>query len=1575
MKYNYEFDMKYTDNPYIDIIVQCVKILGMNAVVKNENQALHYEDARSAKMATDYISFKEGTWDKKKGVYWEEKYFEWNSYYRMLYGLPPAYSLADENAYLDATGYDDSIYEDIGNAYVIPELYRRYFIDMGQYEIPEEMQLTFDLTGKYLHELSEEELSMIESSGIMKQILSDYGEDSHYQYIYHLGDKRVDYYTARKAPNFTLLWVPELDTFDIIENKFKRIFDRNRKYTIAAVYSEAYRFMSYHYDSFIEILIIIQTMVDMISEVQEYIINKDVFDSRTIRYLFESYGIAYYKEIPVKYQIRIIKNVNNLLKYKSSNKNIIDILELFDNSDISIYTFYLMKTKKLNREDFFFYTADDVNPKYGTNRDYWIGPNTDISNNKVPLTNVKYNTDDSKFINTHIYNYELIDKTKEDRYSNRKLTEEQIIASMISKQLDSVSVLQPTNSFIDGYMRGSAVNWFDIDKYNSTTQDYLKYRNDFLYGFGVILAERIKKYFDILHESEPNLGLNGYFYRRIKYELYAALGLLDPDIPKSENFDNMSDSELISMFYQSDTIIDDKYFSKHDVIDRSLPEYEYREAVELYKHNNEDRFILNHTIPYMTLFDYKMEDEEILEDTSNNHPYYIFQNSSSFTVTPDWYPDTYEKWTRIFRESYIIAVRSYIEGIFSGFEHDELNNPSPKYIGWMDIGYVVTQLGKKISEFEIGDMVTTKGHDNIPIYNSSYISEVITKDMIGQEFFRKNYDLCFLKVPILESNAYELLDRFDLRRNYDTITLADPFWDGVTTFDLMTQSEREKLHLSKKQEILNQDFTIERTKYIGVEASIDLTKASYQICYFMNMLYDKHRDEELLMLDVSKDLVSSGRVRLNDLLTFALALNYMYQGVEPDNIASDMEKNMYINGFNFDTDWTDIYNYLEKQRHIYNNYLNDSDNNYTYTDEFGVEHTVENGYGMDQLERGWMVELYDSFIEYGVQGEDYVKIYSGDIINPDGSPADVRNYKDPNTKMPDDLRVGAFLSGRYEQCPVDCPTTEHLGLNFGESDIWNYNLCNAVKFDWTTGKFSTIDISWKPTQYPNDDNNSHGLWMSTDILAAMSDNVSDLERINMLKKIYYTNTNLYDHLTYMMKHAESKRMYDIYKVLYDSFMETKLNHDFYRIVNNAGVAVYTDVNRPDSTYVIAEKISYIKDNEGFPVYELVDSVLGSIPKKYYFSHNADFTDCKYISEDNTDIVECLYIESKVIRYGIKEYYVSDDLPDDFPRGFMMPQNKYYDEDKSFILGENHQYVLQDKNNKKIIIPITVNIDESGITVDDFIIGTTVFEDCQVTVERLLGDDNIKVTIVYNDDPDNPIILTSDFSWKIAEDYYEYMQYRNLDLYNHMIDIKYNYNNVYDSVSQTYIPSDEKKSRIEYLCEMIIDALEQYFDSSEWSGIFGIVPTANIQNIQRYIMKMVVFFKSWKTQTIDTTVSYTMNDPNGNYVHILDDMYYNAVFTMLEKFGPKDYKYFHVYTDRNDKVTIGEKVDLVPMIFEPYWTTFGFGEKIYGHRFDYPVFNSTFEYRDKIGPREKLEINTIAYTGDVTQDANGNYLFP
>lgn len=1604
-KYNYDFDMKYTDNPYIDLIVNCVKILGMNAVVKNENQALHYEDSRSAIEASKLMKYKEGHWNTAKDGYFDEDYYmEWNSYYRMLNGLPPAYTLNDEKAYLDATGYGNSVFEDIGNAYVIPDLYKRYFIDVGPYKSIYE--------GRYLHELNEEELSILIADGTLDQIKADYADDTHYQYIYHLGDKRIDFYTARKAVNFSLLYLPQLNTFDIIENKFRRVYDRNRKYTMATVYSEAYRFMSYHYDAFIQILIIIQTMVDMISEVQEYIINKDVFDSRTIRYLFESYGIAYYKEIPVKYQIRIIKNVNTLLKYKSSHRNIIDILELFDDDTITVYTYYLMKTKRIHRDNFYYYTEADINPKYNTGLIYYIGRPEDISNNKVPLMSVQYNQDDTRtiideetkniikdnFIRTHVYGYSLINLEKPDTSDNRQILDSdyQPIAGKFADSLQSLTAeKQISNSFICEFLDNTAkgVNglpWFGAEDYNknySNSTKYLEKRNKFLNNFKSNLANVIKLVFDEETQNDKNFALNQFHVKRIKYRIYSILGIFDYD---NIDFDNITDAELNDRFYNPDDFITESYCIKHGI---NFDDYK----------DSENKYLLNHTIPFMTWFGYREKTSrdaaKTIDDYLSDNTCYIFNSNGSFSALPGGkLGDLYEKYTAIFRENYCIAARVYVEAVFDDMAYDYLNNPTPRYIGWIDIGYAISKTGKSLDELELGDEIDTTKDNNIPIYNSAYVYEVITEDMIGKEYFRKNYDLCFLKVPILDPNAYKMLERKDMRKSYDSITLADPFWDGVSTFDILTDEERDKLHQSKKQEILNKDFTIERTKYIAVEASIDLTKMSYQVSYFMNMLYDKHIDEELLMVEVDP-LIAPTKVRLNDLLTFAIALNFIYNGVEPDNIASDMEKNMYINGFNFDTDWTDIYNYLQNRHFINNNYLNEI-HEYSYVNEYGETITNE-GYGMSPMNKGWMTEWFDDFVVYGTiydeKTKEYreVKTYMGQPIyglNENGDP--IFFYPDEAVKPDTSVRidtdkttneralytddehyipnpqVGAFLSGRYEKCDDDCTETVRLEFDFGESDIWNYNLKNHAIVDMN-GNISTINIAWEPTQYPDTDNNSHGLWMTTEILNHLDEASTDLERINMLKKIYYSNTNLYNHLTYMMRHAESKRMYDIYKVLFDSFMETKMNHEYYGLIDENGNPVYVDENTGD-LYHISKKEKYLYDEEGFPLFRghKIQEDDTDIPTTLYrLKHNDDFTDCWYVNVDEyykplnniTDKFECLYNLRVFEEYGRKEYIMNEDINDRFPRTYYMtPASSDY----TFVFESEYGPFLVNANNPDIYIPI--EFDEDG--------------NVKLDENKFYIDENGNVIVRPKDEKPQGGETEIVIKRKIAESYYDFLQYRNPSLYSHLIDLKYNYKNVpvMDENNKVlrYVPSDDKRKRIEVICELIVAALEKYFDKKEWRYIFNLIPTANIQNIQNYIMKMVVFFKSWKTQILDTTVSYVIDDPFNNHVHIIDDMYYNTTFdNLLEKVRPKEYKYFLNHMHYKDPVKVGEKVDFEDVIFEPYKIDFGFAEKMYGHNFDYPNLTSKLNFKDKIGPGEKVEMNTVYYTGDVQTDSNGNILLP
>jgi hypothetical protein len=342
---------------------------------------------------------------------------------------------------------------------------------------------------------------------------------------------------------------------------------------------------------------------------------------------------------------------------------------------------------------------------------------------------------------------------------------------------------------------------------------------------------------------------------------------------------------------------------------------------------------------------------------------------------------------------------------------------------------------------------------------------------------------------------------------------------------------------------------------------------------------------------------------------------------------------------------------------------------------------------------------------------------------------------------------------------------------------------------------------------------------------------------------------------------------------------------------------------------------YIKDSEQFPLYDLVDMRTNE-KQVYHFNHNEDYTDCTYICSDTGDNVACVK--------NTKNVYMISEPSEEYPNGYMYPVNIYESQDKVFTLSKNSIIVLQSMSNPNIVIP--VSLDENG-RISSVIEGVTVIPGGTVDVSWNQETGEITAIITYSDDE---IQINIKPNVKVAEDYYEYMKYRNLELYNHMIDIKYNYDNTFDQITQSYRPSDEKKQKIESLCEEVVVALEKYFDKDEWKFLFNTIPTSNIKNIQDYIMKMVIFFKSWKTQVVNTSITYSIDNPFENHVHILDDMYYNTTFgDLIEKVSPKDYIDTNIHTSYNDIISMKEKVSIEPTI----------------------------------------------YTGEVTEDSNGNLLFP
>lgn len=339
-------DKVLTDYPFVDIMIYYTKILGMGCIVKSEQDANNAEDKTNAYDADLYIQSIEGTADfrlydynehilRKAGVpqeyikpalktpsvipnkyretcrkmmaeYYIKHYVEKNNYYRKIAGLP---DFGIDGIHVP----DDLVIENIGVNY----------------------EQTLD-------QMSNTEIDILKEKGIWKQILERYN-GPRYEYLRYI-QSGIDFYKARKAENFQLLWLPSIDN-TIITDKFKHRFAVNRQYAINAIYSEAYKFDSSYYEAFVTIFIIIQTMTDMLAELQDHIIRLDVFDERCIKAIFESHGIPYYSEIPLVYQVRMMKNINTLLKYKSTSKCMFEICSLFGFENIKIFKYYLLRDR------------------------------------------------------------------------------------------------------------------------------------------------------------------------------------------------------------------------------------------------------------------------------------------------------------------------------------------------------------------------------------------------------------------------------------------------------------------------------------------------------------------------------------------------------------------------------------------------------------------------------------------------------------------------------------------------------------------------------------------------------------------------------------------------------------------------------------------------------------------------------------------------------------------------------------------------------------------------------------------------------------------------------------------------------------------------------------------------------------------------------------------------------------------------------------------------------------------------------------------------------------------------------
>lgn len=425
----------FTENPLLDEIVYNARQLATGVVVKDPDLADKYETLESLQNGDILIAIKSGTihfenfiYDKdllslyyvssQKIQYYAEdnsripkedreallkiatnaflnNYEELNSYYRSLHGLPTT-------KYDDQTGIP--IWHGIWiNPTKIDDMNPTAISDISSFE-KEGYVLIHELDLAYKNILFENGTceSIVDDSNWL--MINELTKDD-VMYLMHIGEREIDYYDARIADKFSLLYCPKCDAEEV-RTRFKDLYESNRMYFLYTSYSEAYKYRSDYYNNFVMILLVIQTIIDMVIELPEYIIRRDIFDTRTCKYIFESNGVKYFKDIPLKYQVALVKNLNKLIKFKSTDKCIVDIVSLFGTENLQVFRYYIMKDRRVgNIKDLDYYSnTKTIRDTMGnTHIEEDNDKNYDIRFIKVPMLD-KY--DEHIRRNSNIRNYE-----------------------------------------------------------------------------------------------------------------------------------------------------------------------------------------------------------------------------------------------------------------------------------------------------------------------------------------------------------------------------------------------------------------------------------------------------------------------------------------------------------------------------------------------------------------------------------------------------------------------------------------------------------------------------------------------------------------------------------------------------------------------------------------------------------------------------------------------------------------------------------------------------------------------------------------------------------------------------------------------------------------------------------------------------------------------------------------------------------------------------------------------------------------------------------------------------------------
>ena len=243
---------------------------------------------------------------------WVQVYQEPNNYYRMLMGVP---DLGDNTSiYLTRDQILQYVSEDDTSTIAL------YLVTPVQ-NLPTAIRYAMELDGT---------LDVLMKANPTKE------------YLKYIGRKKIDFYTSRSAERFSLLWRDSSDS-ETLNEAWDQNYEASRRMITSVYYSNAFRRDNTLYDNFVAMSILFVTIHQMQIVYLKADFTREFYDLESLKIVYDTYGVPFYSEIPIKYHKKVVKNINRLISGKGSDNVFFDLFDIFDMGSMELYNYFFVK--------------------------------------------------------------------------------------------------------------------------------------------------------------------------------------------------------------------------------------------------------------------------------------------------------------------------------------------------------------------------------------------------------------------------------------------------------------------------------------------------------------------------------------------------------------------------------------------------------------------------------------------------------------------------------------------------------------------------------------------------------------------------------------------------------------------------------------------------------------------------------------------------------------------------------------------------------------------------------------------------------------------------------------------------------------------------------------------------------------------------------------------------------------------------------------------------------------------------------------------------------------------------------